>query len=112
MDFSKLTAYIDGLEAQYGVPAADCIILKDHELVYRHMAGHSDHEKQIPLVGNEYYYLFSPPRLSASLLNFGPFRPGLPTPGSDFRVVSVYLNYLAATEYLPFVHRLRLPASP
>ena len=24
--------------------------------------------------------------------NFGPFRPGLPTPGSDFRIVSVYLN--------------------
>ena len=44
--------------------------------------------------------------------NFSPFRPGLPTPGSDFRIVSVYLNYLAATEYLPFVHRLRLSASP
>ena len=24
---------------------------------------------------------------------FSPFRPGLPTPGSDFRVVSVYLNF-------------------
>jgi len=59
MNFEKLTAYIDGLEAQYGVPAADCIILKDHELIYRHMAGHSDHEKHVPLVGNEYYYLFS-----------------------------------------------------
>ena len=44
--------------------------------------------------------------------NFGPFRPGLPTPGMSFHVVSVYLNLLAATEYLPFVHRLRLSASP
>ena len=25
-------------------------------------------------------------------LYFGPFRPGLPTPGSDFHIVSVYLN--------------------
>ena len=29
-----------------------------------------------------------------------------------FHIVSVYLNDLAATEYLPFVHRLRLSASP
>ena len=57
-------------------------------------------------------YLFSPLLLSASLLNFGPFRPGLPTPGLSFHVVSIYLNLLAATEYLPFVHRLRLSASP
>lgn len=59
MNFEKLTAYIDNLEERYGVPAADCIILKDHEVIYRHMAGHADHEKQIPLAGNEYYYLFS-----------------------------------------------------
>ena len=37
-------------------------------------------------------YLFSPPLPSTSLLYFGPFRPGLPTPGFDFHVVSVYLN--------------------
>ncbi len=59
MNFEKLTAYIDALEDRYGVPAADCIILKDREVIYRHMAGHSDHEKQIPLAGSEYYYLFS-----------------------------------------------------
>ena len=37
-------------------------------------------------------HLFSPPLPSASLLFFGPFRPGRPTPGSDFHVVSVCLN--------------------
>lgn len=59
MDFSKLTAYIDSLETCYGVPSADCIIMKDREVIYRHMAGHADHDKQVPLAGNEYYYLFS-----------------------------------------------------
>ena len=44
--------------------------------------------------------------------NFGPFRPGLPTPGMEYVLVSVYLNVLVATESLPFVHRLRLAASP
>ena len=43
---------------------------------------------------------------------FGPFRPGQPTPGLRFHIVSVYLNLLAVTEYQPFVHRLRLSASP
>ena len=37
-------------------------------------------------------YLFSPPSLSASLLYFGPLRPTLPTVGSDFFSVSVFLN--------------------
>ena len=46
------------------------------------------------------------------LYYFSPFRPGQPTPGLRFHIVSVCLNYLAVTEYQPFVHRLRLSASP
>ena len=48
----------------------------------------------------------------ASLLEFGPLRPGLPTPGSGYLQVSLCFNLLAATEFPPYVHRLRLPASP
>ena len=44
--------------------------------------------------------------------NFGPFRPGQPSPGSCFLQVSLCLNPLAATEFPPYVHRLRLSASP
>ena len=58
-------------------------------------------------------HTFSRPSESlASLLNFSPLRPGQPTPGMKYAFVSVYLNVLAATESLPFVHRLRLAASP
>ena len=39
-----------------------------------------------------FIYLFSPPLQHTSLLLFSPFRPGLPTPGLCFHVVSVYLN--------------------
>ena len=56
--------------------------------------------------------LFSPLGPHASLLLFGPFRPALPITGSCFPHVSGSLNPLAATECLPYVHRLRLPASP
>ena len=48
----------------------------------------------------------------ASLLNFAPFRPTQPTAGSGYVPVSLYLTALVATEFLPYVHRLRLPASP
>ena len=37
-------------------------------------------------------HLFSPPVSYASLLNFSPFRPGQPTPGSRYANVSVCLN--------------------
>ena len=56
--------------------------------------------------------LFSPYSMHASLLVFGPFRPGLPSPGSCPSYVSSRLNPSAATEFPPYVHRLRLSASP
>ena len=45
-------------------------------------------------------------------LNFSPLRPGQPSPGSCAFQVSPCLNLLTVTEYQPFVHRLRLSASP
>ena len=47
-----------------------------------------------------------------SLLNFSPLRPGQPTPGSNTSKVSPHLTVSVATESLPYVHRLRLSASP
>ena len=56
---------------------------------------------------------FSRPRPSMlPYSNFGPFRPGQPSPGSCHFKVSSCLNLLAATEFPPYVHRLRLSASP
>ena len=59
MDFSALTAYLDSLETQAGVPACDLSIYKDHREIYRHRAGWRDHEKTIPLQGDETYCLYS-----------------------------------------------------
>ena len=43
---------------------------------------------------------------------FGPLRPGQPIPGSGASKVSPCLNISVATESPPYVHRLRLAASP
>ena len=56
--------------------------------------------------------LFSPRFMYTSLLDFGPLRPGLPTPGLYTLRMSYCLNLFAATEFQPYVHRLRLSASP
>ena len=45
-------------------------------------------------------------------LNFSPLRPGQPSPGLHASQVSLCFNPSAVTEYLPYVHRLRLSASP
>ena len=44
--------------------------------------------------------------------NFGPFRPRYQRPGHILVEASLGLNFLAATEFPPYVHRLRLSASP
>ena len=59
MDFSKLTAFLDSLEAQYGVPGYDIRITREHETVYRHMGGFSDYDGLVPMNGNELYYIYS-----------------------------------------------------
>ena len=58
-------------------------------------------------------YSFS--RLHPNLLPylfFGPLRPGQPSPGSSPSEVSLHLSISVATEFQPYVHRLRVSASP
>ena len=44
--------------------------------------------------------------------NLGPLRPAQPTAGLPYLQASLGLSLLMATESLPYVHRLRLAASP
>ena len=59
MDFSKLTAYLDSLESRYEVHGLDCKIMRGHEVLYRHMAGHSDYARTRPVSKNDLYDLYS-----------------------------------------------------
>jgi len=63
MNFDKLSKYIDSLEEKYGIPAVDCKITKNHEVIYRHMAGHSDYAKEKPLTDQNLFRLFSATKL-------------------------------------------------
>ncbi len=59
MNFDKLTAYIDSLNKEYGIPAADCKITKNHEVIYRHMTGYSDFENASPITDATLFRLYS-----------------------------------------------------
>ena len=58
MDFTRLTEYVDSLGA-VGVPGCDLTVWRDHEPIYRHMAGHRDEAGAEPMRGDEAYCLFS-----------------------------------------------------
>lgn len=54
----KLTSYLDSL-AGLGIPSVDCIVYKDHELVYRHMNGTVNIDKTEAVRPDQRYLMFS-----------------------------------------------------
>ncbi len=58
MNFEKLTAYLDSLSS-VGVPGCDLAVYRDHEPIYRHMAGFRDAQRTELMRGDETYCLYS-----------------------------------------------------
>ncbi len=58
MNFTPLCDFIDSL-IDYGIPAADVIVQRDHETLCRHRAGWRDREAGLPLTGDELYFMYS-----------------------------------------------------
>ncbi|MCR5204279.1 MAG: beta-lactamase family protein [Lachnospiraceae bacterium] len=54
----RLTEYLDSL-LDLGVPSVDCIVYKDHKMIYRHMNGTSDKEKSEKISPDQRYIMFS-----------------------------------------------------
>lgn len=59
MNFSEITSYMDSLKDRFGVRCADCIILKAHRVVYRHIVGNADYSDTVPLTENNLHDVFS-----------------------------------------------------
>ena len=50
---------MDRIVQKYNTPGVDCIVYKEHEIVFRYFAGMSDIEKNKKMNGNELYLIFS-----------------------------------------------------
>lgn len=59
MGFEKLEAYLDTLEAAYGIPACDCSVRHHRTEVFRHTAGYADIARSKPVSTNDLYFLYS-----------------------------------------------------
>ncbi len=59
MDFTKLKNCMDRLVREYNTPGVDCIVYKDHEMLFRYFTGMSDIENDKRMDGNELYLIFS-----------------------------------------------------
>ena len=59
MDFTNLKNYMNMLVNEYHTPGVDCIVYKDHEIIFRYYAGMKDIENNKEMTGNELYLIFS-----------------------------------------------------
>ena len=59
MNFEKLTNCLNNFHQKYKVPGLDCIVCKDHEIIYRHISGYSDIDTKTDMKGDELYLIYS-----------------------------------------------------
>ncbi len=59
MNFSEVKRLMDEAVAEHSVPCSDIAIVYKGEVVFRYMNGTSDDEKNVPIKGDEQYFLYS-----------------------------------------------------
>ena len=59
MELPNLKNYMDRLVAQYNVPGVDCIVYRNHEMIFRYYTGLRDLENKKPMTGKELFIIFS-----------------------------------------------------
>ena len=59
MDFRTLKNCMEELVQKYNTPGVDCMVYKDHEVIFRYFTGMSDVENNKKMEGNELYLIFS-----------------------------------------------------
>jgi len=57
--FDRLKAFLESLEGEFGVPACECIVKKDQDILFHHLCGFSDAERTIPASADDYYCFYS-----------------------------------------------------
>lgn len=59
MEFKELRNYLDSLVNKDNTPSVDCIVYKNHKMIFRYFTGMSDIENKKETTGNEQYIIFS-----------------------------------------------------
>ena len=77
MDFTNLKNFMDFMAAER-TPGNAVVVYKDGKMVYNYASGYSNLEKQIPITGEEAFYIYSCTKVAtvtaaAQLLEKGKF---------------------------------------
>ena len=57
-DFSPIADYMEQVVmGEHHVPGCDILIMRDHELLFRHICGYSDREQKLPLTDAHLYFM-------------------------------------------------------
>ena len=59
LNTEKIKKYIDSLSKKYGLPTADCMIMQNHKVLFRHTYGCEDIGGKTPVSGLSRYLVFS-----------------------------------------------------
>ena len=59
MNFQKVQAYLDSLKETYHLSAVDCKVMRDHQVLFRHMWGYSDYAHTTPVTAQDLYDVYS-----------------------------------------------------
>ncbi len=96
MDFTPLKNCLDHIQEEYKVPGFDCVVYKEHEVLFRYFAGMQDKENKIPMKGDELYFIFSMTKLVTVVSALQLFEKG------------VFLMTDKLSDYIPEFSKMRV----
>lgn len=76
MNFDKLSTFQKWL-VDWKIPGNDCIVMRDHDELYRFMTGWADRENNRPIAGDELYYFWSASKIVTTSLGMRLHEAGL-----------------------------------
>ena len=98
MDFYKLKNCMDVIVQKYNAPGVDCIVYKNHEMIFRYFTGMSDIENNRKMNGNELYLIFSMTKMITCTAALQLFEQGK------------YLMNDPVSKYLPEFKKMKISA--
>lgn len=99
MNFTNLRNCMDNFVQTYHTPGVDCIVCRDHEVLFRYFTGMRDIENSIPMDGNELYFIFSMTKMITCTAALQLFEQGK------------FLMSDPVSKYLPEFGKMKLSAS-
>ncbi len=76
-EFYHLKQELDRIVNEYNTPGVDCIVYKDHEMIFRYFTGMSDLENEKKIKGDERYLIFSMTKMLTCTCALQLFEKGL-----------------------------------